>query len=820
MPKTGCSLLISLVISNLLCAQFYKVSGKITTNNMEPLAFASIQVKELQSAILSRDDGSYELQLEGGKYDLVVSMVGYKSRVITIVVSGPAVQNIILDPAGSKELSEVVVKAKSKDRAEEIVRNVIRHKTDLLAAAGAWSCGIYIRAMQKDSFDVKDKRAKKDTSDQQRAYRELDKISMAEISLSYDRSATGQTREKRLGVSKRGDHEGLFYLSATEGDFNLYNNLINTPALSVTPFISPISYSGLLAYRFKTLNVEKKGSHKQYTIGFRPRQMSNATVEGQLVVADSPWVILSASYRLPSYHLSEYDFFEVSQRYERVDDTAWMITRQLFTWYSNKGKGKRTGQTLASYNDFELNKTFPKGYFGNEISVTGQEAYKRDSSFWQHTRTEPLSSQEIQFVRHKDSVYNATHTKAYLDSLDALINKANWKKIGFLGQTLHDHQKERTWVLPSVIDFYQPFNFGGTRIGPTVFYDRIFHSRKNININADISYGIRNRDINGSVKVVRMYNPFNRGFFRLSAGRDFEQIFEGDAWINQLKRSNFYLEESVGIGHGLELLNGLFLYNDFDIAFRRSVSDYKTNPLVDSLFGTVLTDNHAIAFPSYNAVYGKIKLAYTPRQRYIREPNEKIILGSKWPTFYTSWRKGISGLFNSQVNFDYLEFGIEQRIQLRTAGISSYTIKTGSFLSRNDLRLVDYQFQRRGDPILFLNPNEAFQALDSTFPVFKRYYQAHYLHEFNGFLLNKIPLLKNLGLREVAGGGFLIAPERNLRYVEAFTGIERVFKWPFVPMAKFKLGVYVVGSAANQFRNPVLFKIGITTWNRVLHKWQ
>ncbi len=173
------------------------------------------------------------------------------------------------------------------------------------------------------------------------------------------------------------------------------------------------------------------------------------------------------------------------------------------------------------------------------------------------------------------------------------------------------------------------------------------------------------------------------------------------------------------------------------------MSDYKTNPLVDSLFGSILTGNRATAFSSYNALYGKIKLQYTPGQRYIREPNEKIILGSAWPAFYTEWRKGIPGIFSSRVNFDYLELGIQQRISLQTAGVSSYTIKTGSFLNRKELQLVDYQFERRGDPVFFANPNEVFQALDSTFPVFRRFYQVHYLHEFNGFFLNKIPLLKN-----------------------------------------------------------------------------
>jgi hypothetical protein len=173
----------------------------------------------------------------------------------------------------------------------------------------------------------------------------------------------------------------------------------------------------------------------------------------------------------------------------------------------------------------------------------------------------------------------------------------------------------------------------------------------------------------------------------------------------------------------------------------------------------------------------------------------------------------------SKVDFDYLEFGIEQEIKLGLAGISKYNIQTGSFFNTKDLRLVDYKFQRRGDPVLFMNPNEAFQALDSTFAVFHRFYQMHYVHEFNGALINKIPILKKLQLREVAGAGFLIAPERSLRYVETFAGIERVFKWPFNPLSKFKIGVYVVGSAANRFNNPVQFKIGITTWDKKHGKW-
>ncbi len=126
--------------------------------------------------------------------------------------------------------------------------------------------------------------------------------------------------------------------------------------------------------------------------------------------------------------------------------------------------------------------------------------------------------------------------------------------------------------------------------------------------------------------------------------------------------------------------------------------------------------------------------------------------------FYVSLRKGIPNLFESKVNFDYLEFGIEQEIKLGLVGISTYSIRTGSFFNTKDLRLVDYKWQRRGDPLLFMNPHEAFQSLDSTFAVFKRFYQGHFLHEFNGAFINKIPILKSCSCAKWPVAVFCLRP--------------------------------------------------------------
>lgn len=814
-------LLFFLLPALMAAAQQYQVQGKVTNTQLEPLAFVSVQVKGSSKGVVTKQDGTYLLTLEEGQYQIVFSMIGYTPQTITLAVTRNSTQNIILQEETGINMDEVVVKGKAKDRAAEIMRLVIQHKEQHGNAAGAYSTRLYIKAVQQDSLvRKKPKQALTDSLKAKNTTANLQHMAMAEVSLQLDVSQDGRLKEDRLGISRLGNVTSLFFISATEGDFNFYNNLVKVPALSATPFLSPVSYSGLVAYKFKTLQVQQQGKYKLYTLSIRPRKMSNATVEGEITVIDSAWAILHTRLRFPEYHLPEYDFFEVEQQYRPVDGKAMMLSRQQFTYFTKSGKGKLSGQTTVSYADYKLNQQFAKKHFGVEVSATTAEAYKRDSTFWQTTRTEPLTDKEVQFIRYKDSVYRATHTKAYLDSIDRLTNKVTWKKVAFTGQTLFNREKERTWSLPPALSLYQPFSFGGSRIQPSFYFGKISPTRKNLHLFTNLSYGIRNKDLNGSIRLTRMYNPFNRGFYRFSAGRDFQFIYSGDAWINMIKRSNYYLNNHVSAGHGLELANGLFFFADAELAFRRSVSNYKTNATVDSLFGDILDNNQAIAFEPYNALYGKLRLQYTPGQRYIREPLEKVILGSAWPMFYISWRKGIPGPVQSKVDFDYLELGMKQEIHAGLLGVTRYNIKTGSFLNRNDLRLVDYQFQRRGDPLLFLNPDEAFQALDSTFPVFKRFYQAHLVHEFNGFFINKVPLLKKLGLREVGGGGFLIAPERNLRYAEAFAGVERVFKWPFNPLSKFKLGVYVVGSVANQFNNAVQFKVGITTWDKQGNKWR
>jgi len=804
-------LFLSLVLAFTSNAQLYKISGYILDENKERLALASVEVKEIKKGTVSHDDGSYEFFLERGKYDLVVSMIGYKTQVITFYINNEDVyQNVTMEADEKQNLQEVIVKAKIRDRADEIIRKTISLKESILDAIGNYSANAYIRAFQLDSTFRKDQDSN--------YVMDYNKMAMTEVSLHFDRNENGQVKEERIGVSKRGSAEGLFYLTTTDGDFYVYDNLIHAPPVSKIPFVSPLSYSGLLAYRFKTIKIDRTIKPKVYTISIRPRQLSNATVEGEISIQDSTFDVMSAEFRLPPEHMPEYDYMEVKQEYGNVGDSARMITKQKFTYYTKTKKGRLYGETTVVYSGFELKKNFKKNYFGNEVSTTTQEAYERDSTFWRSVRSEPLSRQQELYARYQDSIYNYMRSERYLDSMDRVLNQITWKKMLIFGQIFNDHKKERMWIVPPITSLIQPIAFGGARFKVAAAFRKTYPSRKTLSVEGDINYGFRNHDVNGMVSVERMYDPFLRSKFKISAGRNFEFIYPGDAWINVLKRANIYLNNSFEVGHEIQLFNGVHLFNKMEVALRRSVADYKVGNNTNNIFG--IHNEPAVDFPAYNATYSETKLYLTPKLRYIREPKEKIFLGSKYPTIYGIWRKGVKGLFGSEIDFDYLEFGLIQTINFGVLGVTSYTLKSGDFVNTKNLRVIDYKFMRRGDPLLFQNPQEAFQALDSTFPVFDRYYQGNLVHEFNGALINKIPFFKKLKVQEIAGGGFLYAPERNLKYAEFFAGLERVFKWPFNPLARVKLGVYVVTSVANKFNNPVQFKVGLTTWDRFRNKWR
>jgi hypothetical protein len=839
-------LLLALVLGLSAATAQAQITGLVVDTAKAPLPLVQIFDRDGAKLGQTRLDGYFNLDLRSGSYKLVFAHPDFYSTEIPLVVryNTKDTLNIILTPKTEK-IQGAEIKREYKDPAAEYMRKAIAQRDYWHSRNPNQSADIYIKAFEISEQKVKNKPAAQPDIDpldaaalnngtdpysegvpvpQNPSQNPLDTnktkllnnaSAFVEIAMQRDASTDGKIKETRNGVQKVGSKVGLFYLSTTEGDFNLYQNLLNVPALCPLPIMSPLSNSALLAYRFKFLGAYQ---HPQYgrvlRIGMNGRQTANATLSGEIHLVDTTYWILKAELKFPKHLMAEYDAMTLTQ-YQQLDSNNYLLTDSQRFFYTTKfGKTTNKATTLVDYKKVSVVPAFPKNHFGLEVSKTTQEAYERDSTYWQQQRTQPLSQQETKFINTADSIKRVVTSDKYLDSVEAGINKVTPKSLLLEGQGYRDRKKGITMRFQPLWNIYQPWWPGGTRISLWNSFDKTFKNKKTFEFNENLSYGINNNDLRGTIYMSHMYNPYKRAMIFASVGRDFGMVNMNAAYLDLFRRNNFYQNKHVNVYHRQELINGLFVQVQGELSDRKDMSTYVFDEFGDSLF----ENNLPLKFVDHRAFFASVNLSYTPFQRYMSEPKQKVILGSAWPTFSINYKQAVPGIFKSNSDFQYLEYRIDHSFPWGLMGNSELKAVSGSFVSSRNINVVDYRYQRRSDAFIFTPPMFAFQQLDSTFTTFKRFYEVHYQHSFNGSLVNKVPFLKKLSLYERAGVNLLYAPERrNLFFYEGYVGIDKLVR---IWRDRFKVGIYYTAGYANLFEKPRYgFKINFEYYDRLNNKW-
>ena len=810
----------SLCITPLLHSQH--ITGYIFNEQKEPIPYVNIFIQELQTGTTSDLNGKYFFRLFPGNYRMVVSAVGYKSQQINIEMGDvPIIKDIKLEISDT-ELNEITIKADKKDPAYEIIQQVIEHKKQHLKQLNTYKAEVYVKAVE----EVEKLQTKKETTevvslegDPVDPFAEADKnkseftnINMVEMQLTLNYQYPQKFKEERTALKRYGNQTGLFLPKFSETEFNFYENLVFLKGVTQNPLISPVSRTAILSYKYKLEAAVMENGILVYKIKVTPRKKGNATVSGTLYINDSTWVINRLDLDLPKGSLKFYDKFNINQEFTNIADSLWLATRQAFTYETKEGKKRNfKGNTVLKYSDYQIDYPFPPKFLGVEVAVTTQEAYDRDSLYWNLNRPEPLTTKQQQMVLYRDSVEAAHKDPAYLDSLDGAYNKITLGEVFIHGMGFRNYQKKRRIYIGSLLELINFEVIGGFRFGPYMNYFKRWENEKFLSVSGSGSFGVRNKDVIGNAFLMYRYNPFKQGDIFLRGGRSFFSINFFDAYLNQLRASNYILNDNFGITHRIELFNGFYISNAFDWRNRKSLEGLNTRSIINE----VIDEVPPIEFEDYQAFITQTSISYTPKQRYMREPKRKVILGSTWPTFSFIHRKGWDGPFSSDIDFDYLALSANQDVVLGTLGSSKYNIEVGKFPNSTDLRLVDIKRFRQSDPILYSDPLRSFQVLDTALSTTDLFFEAHLIHHFNGALINNIPLIKKTRISLVAGAGAMWLRENNFNYAEIFGGVERIFK--LGARRRLRLGVYGVVAKSNQA--PILpsFKISfdiIDTWKK------
>ena len=124
---------IKLLLAFLTTAYFFpvyagKLSGTISDNKKQPLAFSSVLVKGTLQGTTANNVGKYLISLRPGEYTIVVQHIGYKSLEKKIVVGkDDQIVNFELQEQ-QYDLGTVIIK-KGEDPAYGIIRNAIKKRS-------------------------------------------------------------------------------------------------------------------------------------------------------------------------------------------------------------------------------------------------------------------------------------------------------------------------------------------------------------------------------------------------------------------------------------------------------------------------------------------------------------------------------------------------------------------------------------------------------------------------------------------------------------------------------------------------------------------
>ena len=784
--------------STIVSAQ---IVGTITNQKNEPLPFVNILIENTYKGTTSNDDGYYELNISEAKtYTIIYTYLGYKTVKKQVAIDKfPFKIDITLEEE-SVSLGEVVVNSEDNP-AIAIMRQAIAMRKENLEKINSFKADFYSRGLIKIK-DAPEKILGQEVGDLGGG---LDSTRSGIIYLSETISKIQYLRpdklKEKITASKvSGNSSGFSFNNAIDVDYNFYNNTIEFG----NEIISPIANNAFNYYRFKLEGVfyDDRGNLIN-KINVIPKRENDPIFSGNIYIVEDQWTIYALELditgvqaRIPAVDLIS---LKQSFSYSETNDIWALISQSLDFKYKFLGI-KGDGRFTAVYSNYEFNSGLTRKDFGRELVAFEIEANKKDSLFWNKIRPVPLTIEERTDYIKKDSIQIVKESKPYLDSIDRVNNKFKLGKL--LGYTYQNSHKDLRagFNIPLL-----GINFNtvqGYTAKANVFFSKGYDDyNRYFSANAALQYGFSDERLRATGSLSYKFNNTSRAFLTLSGGVSAVQFNASEPispFINSISTLFFednymklYDKSFVQLNYSEELLNGFRLYsgisyekrsplyNTTDQVYINEENDSYTsnNPLDEGAFGVAPFENH-------NIIKANVTAQINFGQEYLSYPDSKFNIGNdKYPTLTLSYEKGF-GATNSDYNFDQIKARLYQSFNVADKGRFNYNIRAGKFFNADDIAFMDYQHFNGNQTHVSLNGSytNVFNNLDYyAASTNDAYLEAHAEHDFNGFLLGKVPLLNKLNFNLVVGAHLLATP--NFKpYQEYTVGIDNIGwgKWRFL----------------------------------------
>ena len=801
--KTGSLKFTFLILSLLLiCYSVTRATtlkGIVSDNNQLPLPFVSVFVKGTTYGTSANSEGAYQLQLKPGNYTIVFKIIGYRQLEKNVTITDVTYTlNVTMDKE-LYEIKEAVINA-GEDPAYEIMRQAIEKRKFYLNQVKEYSADVYIKGWQRIN-----KHPKKILGQEVDLGEVIDTstgiVYLSESVSKFNFRKPDNIKEIMISSKVSGRNNSFSFNRASFFLFNFYENLLDID-LCPRGAISPVAGNAMFYYNYRLIGTFIENGEMVYKIEVIPKRKFDPVFTGFIYIQDKKWRIHSIDvYLSKNNQLQFVDTFSVSQQMMPVEgnEEIWMPVNNRFYYYFKILGFEGDGVYMGVASNYNMNPNFEKGYFDGEIVKIEEGSNKKDTAYWNTVRPVPLTQLESTDYHRKDSLQVIRESKPYLDSLDKKNNKFKLQGLLMGGYDYSNRYKKYSWTVSSLIQNVQYNTVEGLNIGAKFNFNKRYEKpNRRLNAGMALRYAFEKEAFYGQAHFNYLYNQKKSSSYGAIAGHDAVQfnsrnpisptINTAYTLIAEQNYMKLYEKNFMQINFRHEIVNGLLFQTFFEYADRQSLvnetlctwKDVKDREFTSNDPQHPETDE--FAFEPNQALIFAAGFRYRYKQEYYNDPENHYIFGSRYPVLFVRYRHGFKNALGSDINFDFINLGLEDEMSFGLMGRLNYHLGYGNFLNSKSLYFMDYK-HFNGNQTIFSD----FQLTDYNILPYYNYsttsefYEAHVEHNFGGLFFNKIPLLRKAFFNEIVSFHYLHTIGQKDHY-EFSVGVEKlsVIRFDFV----------------------------------------
>lgn len=782
--------LMKLVFSFILILSFnavvaQKLNGRVIDDEDNPIPFANVYWKRSNIGTIGDLEGVFNIDVPIEKDTLVISATGFidlfisKNKAVSIGVFK------LLPSITKLEQVEVAVKKKRKRRRRKtdpaylLHQKIAKHRElNDIKLRPTYNCEVYNKVeIDLNNIDSNTKNEilfkpisfvfdHPDSVSQKKTFAPIFiSEGLSNFSFQYPNSKKehiNAAMNAGIKVPSIAQYTGNVYT-----DFNIYKNYV---LIFQKSFISPLAPASWLSYKYFLADSTVSNDTTYYRLEFIPIRKQDLAFRGYLITNNRTYGLNEIHLEIPSSaNINFIEEFKIDQ-YFVLSDTVLVPQKEQILIDINPFE-KTYGfyiQKTTIWDNFNFSPIFSSDHFTSAQKVqVGDSAYNYGAEILSKNRPVALSSREA-----------LTYAK-----IDSAMNTGYMKRIQNLSQMLYTgFYPFKLWEYGPYYSTYSFNNIEGNRIrfGFLTTQDLLKKTR----FRGYLAHGVGDGVTKYGAIVTQYYGFTNWRYLELEHLNDFKILSASD---NAFQEDNILasLSRRVDPRYTHTIKTRLTWSHEWYNGINNSISLKSERFIPIGVLDYYSPDGNKIKTLDVYTV--KLGGRFALHEKFVQYGFRRLSLGTRKPRFDYFYTYGAK-INNRGYEFHKVELEMTDRYYLGYIGFIDLKVLAGKIFGKLPYPLL---LNHQGNDSYYYD-NEAFNLMNPFEFVSDEEISILARHNFNGLILNQIPLLKKMKLRSFVFSrgvygrlntkheNIVVLPESlsELRdpYLEAGFGVENIFK--------------------------------------------